>query len=737
MFSNSAESAKSPHRPHRWRFHRLGGFDQVRLETGRDLMALDQLDQKLWAALGCPTHGLEIDTKTLELIDVDGDKRIRAPDVIAAVQWAGAVLRDPDDLTRRASSLPLEAIDEGTEEGRQLLASAKRILVNCGKGGATVITPEDTADTERSLNETKFNGDGIIPVASADDEATKALIEAIMECVGSEQDGCGDPGVSQEKVDEFFAQARAYSDWRQKAENDSNNILPFGDATAAAAAAFMAVKSKVDDYFTRCRLAQFDPQAAEPLNPRGAQYEALLSTELSATTEEIAALPLAHIAPGRALPLEEGVNPAWAARVEKLRTEIVQPMFGDTVSVDAERWMSLSSKFAAHEDWLNEKEGALVEALGLERVREILAGGGEAVIAALIEKDKALAPEASAIASLDKLIRYHRDLFTLVNNFVSFHDFYTPETNAIFQAGILYLDGRSCELCVRVDDVEKHARLAALSRTYLTYCNCVRTDGAEQRINIAVAFTNGDGINLRVGRNGVFYDRQGQDWHATIVKVIENPISVREAFWAPYRRLGRMVAAQVERFAAAREKAVQAEAEKSIGGVLKEAEPQFDVAKFAGIFAAIGLALAAIGTAIVSTVTGFLQLTWWQMPLAVIVLFFAIPGPSMAAAYLSLRKRNLAPILDANGWAVNARAVINSSFGASLTSIAKLPEGSEHSLNDPFAVKRKRWKLLVALLVLLLAAGALWRTGTLDVWWDRMSTGETATEVEEPTQTKD
>ncbi|MCH8220727.1 MAG: hypothetical protein IIA76_05240, partial [Proteobacteria bacterium] len=270
-----------------------------------DLMALDQLDQKLWATLGCPTHGLEIDAKTLELIDVDGDGRIRVPDIIAAVQWAGTVLRDPDDLTKRASSLPLEAIDERTEEGRQLLASAKRVLLNLGKGEATVITPEDTGDIERNLNETKFNGDGIIPLASADDKATKALIEAIMECVGSEQDRCGDPGVSQEKVDEFFAQARAYSDWRQKAENDRDNILPFGDATAPAAAVFRAVKSKVDDYFTRCRLAQFDPQAAAPLNPREAQYEALLSTELSATTEEMAAFPLAHIAPGRALPLEE------------------------------------------------------------------------------------------------------------------------------------------------------------------------------------------------------------------------------------------------------------------------------------------------------------------------------------------------------------------------------------------------------------------------------------------------
>jgi hypothetical protein len=728
----SSNSAKSPYRPHRWRFSRLGGFDQVRLETGMDLMALDQLDQKLWATLGCPTHGLEIDAKTLELIDVDGDGRIRVPDIIAAVQWAGTVLRDPDDLTRGASSLPLEAIDERTEEGRQLLASAKRVLLNLGKGEATVITPEDTGDIERNLNETKFNGDGIIPLASADDKATKALIEAIMECVGSEQDRCGDPGVSQKKVDEFFAQARAYSDWRQKAENDRDNILPFGDATAAAAAVFRAVKSKVDDYFTRCRLAQFDPQAAEPLNPREAQYEALLSTELSATTEEMAAFPLAHIAPGRALPLEEGVNPAWVARVAKLRAEIVRPMFGDTDCVEDEQWMSLSSKFAAHEDWLNEKEGAVVDVLGLRRVREILAGGGEAVVTALIEKDKALESEANAIASLDKLIRYYRDLFTLVNNFVSFHDFYTPETKAIFQAGTLYLDGRSCELCVRVDDVEKHARLAALSRTYLAYCSCVRKNGAEQQINIAAAFTNGDGNNLRVGRNGVFYDRQGQDWHATIVKVIENPISVREAFWAPYRRLGRMVGAQVERFAAAQEKEVEADAAEGISAVLEKAEPQFDVAKFAGIFAAIGLAIGAIGTAIVSTVTGFLHLMWWQMPLAVIGLFFAISGPSMAAAYLSLRKRNLAPILDANGWAVNARAVINLPFGASLTSIAKLPEGSEHSLKDPFAVKRKRWKLLLALFVLLVAAGVLWQMGTLSVWWERMSTGETAAAVEEP-----
>jgi hypothetical protein len=56
---------------HRWRFVRVGGFDQVQLDTGRDLLALGQLDQKLWVALSCPIDGLEFDRRTLELIDAD------------------------------------------------------------------------------------------------------------------------------------------------------------------------------------------------------------------------------------------------------------------------------------------------------------------------------------------------------------------------------------------------------------------------------------------------------------------------------------------------------------------------------------------------------------------------------------------------------------------------------------------------------------------------------------------
>lgn len=94
---------------HKWRFFRSGGFDQVRLETGADVKALNQLDPKLWATLSCPTSGLEFDDRTLRLIDHDGDGRIRVPEIIGAVEWTASVLKNPEDILKGAEALPLAA----------------------------------------------------------------------------------------------------------------------------------------------------------------------------------------------------------------------------------------------------------------------------------------------------------------------------------------------------------------------------------------------------------------------------------------------------------------------------------------------------------------------------------------------------------------------------------------------------------------------------------------------------
>ncbi|MEI6313693.1 MAG: hypothetical protein WCO89_02400 [Syntrophus sp. (in: bacteria)] len=713
MDKNAPKNMKNSRHP--WKFFRAGGFDQVRLESGQDLTALAQLDQKLWIALSCPVDGLEFDRKTLELIDSDGDGRIRVPEIIAAVEWATALLKNPDDLLKGSSELPLTAIDDESTEGSRLLASAKHILANLGKEGAAAISLTDTTDTARIFAQTKFNGDGVIPPDSSDNPEVEKIIVDIMDCLGGCHDRSEKQGVSQEKVDQFFNDIKAYSAWWQESEVQSTTIKPLGAATEYAAATFSELQPKVEDYFARCRLAAFDVRSLSALNRQEIEYIAIADKDLTAAVDEVSGFPLAMIAVGyRPLPLKEGINPAWTAPMENFARAVVKPLLGDRDSLTEADWEHVRSTFAPYQAWQARKEGTSIEKIGIDRAREIVAANAKDAIDELLAKDMALAPEFDAIASVDRLVRYHRDLFTLLKNFVSFSDFYNRKDKALFQAGTLYLDGRSCDLCIRVNDISKHSSLASLSRAYLAYCRCTRNTGnrTTEEMNIAAAFTDGDADYLMVGRNGVFYDRKGQDWDATIVKVIEHPISIRQAFWSPYKRIAKMINEQIEKIATSRDKAGADKAAAGIAGGAQKievgistvpAKPPFDVAKFAGIFAAIGLAVGAIGTALAAVITGFMQLVWWQMPLAIAGIIMIVSGPSMIIAWLKLRHRTLGPILDANGWAVNARARINIPFGRSLTKVATLPPGAERSLEDPFADKKCKWpQILVATLILFL-----------------------------------
>lgn len=703
--------ADKPAAAHPWRFFRAGGFDQVRLDSGADLLALETLDQKLWVALSCPTRGLEFDTATLDLIDTDRDGQIRAPELIAALQWAGRLLKDPDALVNSADGLALAAIDDSRPDGQRLLASARRILHNLGKDESATIGVADSGDTEKIFAQTRFNGDGIVPPEASDDPAVQQAIRDAIACLGAETDRCGAPGLSLAKAEQFFEQARAYVAWQSQPENDPA-LLPLGEATARAAAAVEAVSAKVEDYFVRCRLAAFDDHATAALNGSEADFLALARNRLTVGSAEIAALPLAAIGADALLPLARGLNPAWQAALAALRNDAVTPLLGDQAVLGEEDWRALLAKLAPYQNWQAARLETPLEALGLERLREIAHGEVERAINELIGQDLALEAEANAIAEVDRLVRYCRDLAVFTNNFVSFRDFYTRRNRAVFQAGTLYLDGRSCELCLRVEDAAKHAVLAGLGGIYLAYCECTRNGGTE-KIVIAAAFTAGDSDQLMVGRNGVFYDLKGQDWNATVIKLIEHPISVRQAFWSPYRKIGRMVGEQLQKFAAAKAKAVEDKAALAVAGGAQKAEAgkasAFDVGKFAGIFAAIGLAVGAIGTALASVVTGLFGLKGWQMPLALLGLALAVSGPAMLMAWFKLRTRNLGPLLDANGWAVNARAKINIPFGTSLTRLAKLPEGAERSLSDPYAEQKKPWGIYLVAVILLVAVVYFWR----------------------------
>jgi hypothetical protein len=273
-----------------------------------------------------------------------------------------------------------------------------------------------------------------------------------------------------------------------------------------------------------------------------------------------------------------------------------------------------------------------------------------------------------------------------------------------------------------VEDVAKHGTMAALAGSYLAYCDCTRK-GTGEKMTIVAAFTDGDSDNLMVGRNGIFYDRKGRDWDATITKLIDNPISIRQAFWLPYKKLVRMIEEQIAKRAAAADAASTAKLQDAADATANAdkaapaAPKKMDLGTIALLTTAF-TAIAGIITTILAKVTGLFSLGIMVVPALIGVflgIILLISGPSMILAYMKLRKRNLGPILDANGWAVNSKAKINVPFGKSLTQVAVLPPGSQRDLVDPFAEKPSPWPKIILVLVILLAVlGGLWYYGKLD-----------------------
>jgi hypothetical protein len=699
---------------HKWKFYRTGGLDQVMIRNGADIINLKDLDQKLWTALSCPTKGIRFDAKTLVLLDTDRDGRIRVPELLAAIQWLSKRLVSLDTLLEGAETLRLASISSATPEGQSLLASAKRILANLGKGASDAISLDNVADTSKIFAETRFNGDGVVPADAADDAATQQVIAEIIAALGAETDRSGKPGVNQAKVDAFFAAAAAYLVWTQCADA---KVLPLGEKTAGAVAAMAAVRGKLDDYFMRCRMSAFDARAAGALSRTDGDFAALAHQDLTVSLPAIASFPLSAIAAGRDLPLLEGVNPYWSQALATFKRDVVMPLLGtECTTLSDEEWQELKAKLAPYEAWGAAKAGAEVEALGVTRLAALLAGSAQKDVSALIAQDAALEAENAQIAEVEKLLRLNAYLFTLLNNFVNMARLYDPKAIAIFQVGTLYMDARAATLCFHVDDAGAHAGQAAASKCCLAYCTLTRPGTKETR-TICATFTSGFAKTLWVGRNGIFYDLDGKDWDATIVKTVDNSISLKEAFWDPWHKMAGMVGAQVRKVLAAKQDATLINAAKKIettSAAPADAPKKVEGAALASSAAAIGIAVGLISTAIAGVVSAVAGMPLWKIAVGLVVLLLVISGPSMILTWFKLRARDVAPILNACGWAINRNLKLTLKLGRIYTTEAVLPASAERQLQDPFADDNTARNRIIMLLVLVIMATILWFMGLLD-----------------------
>jgi hypothetical protein len=646
-----------------WTYENIGGSLRVKISSGEDIANLSDLDPKMWTVLSCPVNGLEVDEKSLKYIDQDGDGKIRIQDVVKTADWIVGVLSDPDLLLKEEGTFNLDNFDMENADAVKLHKSSKQILANLGKEGNTISLAE-TASTATIFANTKFNGDGIITPACTESEEEKAAINAIIATLEGVQDRSGVAGVNKDKVETFYQKLQDYVQWKE-AEPSST----YGSNIARIAQLYGELDQSLRYWFIKPALLNCLPQV-EMQHP---------DAQVSAST---------------------------LAELIKLTG-----LCGKT-EISEQKWDEIGAEVAAYNKWIGSKKGSEVEKLGLEAIKLFIEQNKKETILALIAEDLALKEEAENIESVDKFLHVYKDFYRLLKNFVTFHDFYDKdkETKAIFQSGKLLIDQRECLFCMKVADMAKHNAMAPASGMYLVYCDCT-TKSQAAKLQIVAAVTVGSIGDLAVGKNAIYYDSTGLEWDAVITKIIDNPISISQAFWSPYRKIAKVIEDFVNKSAAEKDAKILKDATEKINtapaNIGKDpaaaAPAPFDIGKFAGIFAAFGMALGMIGTALSNIFNDFIVLKWWQMVILFISIMLIISGPSMVMAWMKLRRRNIAPLLNANGWAVNAPSIISILFGETLTEIARFPK---LNIQDPYADKEmsKTKKVLITIVILVVLA---------------------------------
>jgi hypothetical protein len=737
------------------RFRNFGGIHQFMVTGDADLGRIDGLDPARWAATSAPLRDLHCDPAFLACLDPDGTGRLRVSQLVAARDWLYDRLARREHLAARSEVLELDALDFTTEAGRSARAAAEHLIRQLGLVDGRRVPLADLRTFRSSYQKLLANGDGVIPPEVLPEEEVAELVKEMMPIVGSARDGSGADGVGQAELERFVGQGRAWLEWRSRESQAAPrlgarlDVAALGPVDCAAAAELVAsLDGKIEEYFWHCDLLRQEGHSAEQLRLKEDELR-LLPKDAQTIEKYLAGSPIATPVADGHLPLGGAINPVYRERFEALRQKVLAPLVGaGTRSLNRDGWRKARSAFDAWFAWQKERPPEPFEKIGDARLREILDGPLPDRVAHYIALDTAAAAELKQLQDLEKLILYQRWLIDLVNNFVNFSAIYRPEERALVEMGSMVIDGRRLDFCVKIEDRGAHRKVASESLIFLVYAQVLAKDTGAAAYEVMAPVTAGERGRLRVGKRGLFIDNDGREWDAVVVELVENPISVKEAALAPFRRAAGFISKKFEDWIGSQQKsqdralAQQADratdaAQKSTDKAMEEAVDEKGAPpapaptpapapapaptlmpgkKEEGglnintLILGGGMALAGLGAVLAGLFAALTSLKGW----------FAISGAVAAVAALSgllgwlkLRRRDMSLLLEASGWAVNVNMKINRRIGRLFTHTPSLPKGSVIERVDLLATDedrrravRRRISIAVALVVLIAAAAA-------------------------------
>ena len=109
-------------------FENFGSTLHFKIKDYSDLQAILKLDEALWVATTAPLSTLRIDPVFLNLLDSDGDGRLRAEEIKDGIRFLQNNLVDYSGVRENNLNLSLVAINTETDLGKRIHSSALKVL---------------------------------------------------------------------------------------------------------------------------------------------------------------------------------------------------------------------------------------------------------------------------------------------------------------------------------------------------------------------------------------------------------------------------------------------------------------------------------------------------------------------------------------------------------------------------------------------------------------------------------
>ncbi len=659
-------------------FTRFGRSFHLRIDSADDLRHAAELDEALWVATNAPIGQIHCDPTLLNMLDTDGKGRITARELKSVIRWLLDTLSDHNGIDEGSTVLRFAAINESTEDGSRIAAAAAKMLRRLDAGDSKQITLQQVREIRKEVEATPVSEAGLVPPEAGEDEIVRTFIKDMIETIGGTKHLSGSMAVGASQLEKFLADARAYLDWHNRGVLADDaigiDVMPLGAATKEAYAVLAGVRGKIDEYFAQCQALVTDERFVQPMGWAERELVHMDFDDPAAVEAVLSRAPLARANTARELIFNDPINPHYAARIEEFRHRVLGPVLGDDAGdrLTSDGWRKIKDAFATHQLWVLAKPDVTVAKLGAETLGMYLDEKFAAELTALIERSKAAAVELADIRLTEKLILAQGHMLELANNFVSFPRLYDADRRAMFEMGTLVADGRRFCFALHVIDRKKHAKIATASNMFVMYVNVTPRDRRAD-YEVAIPVTSGGRGNLAAGKRGVFYEIDGAECDAQIVQIIENPISLREAFFSPFKRLGRLLTGKIESLTTEAEKKLDKAAAEVATSPKPAPRAKSGGLSGGGAMIGAGLAIAALGSAMAYITKSLSQVHWWQVLVGVACAIIAVMLPTSIVAFMKLRKRDLSAILEGAGWAINARMRLTRKLGVFFTNRPKYP----------------------------------------------------------------